>query len=452
MAKRAFTPPAPNLVGRTDPLVQKAFQDQASQIQQLSARVSAIPPPQPVDLKAISQQLSLSGLFPLNVQGLVGQLSSPQRATVAVGSSGPTSGILAQAGTLTLINGVLSYYDSSTNPGTWRAVGAEAVVLIDTHANRLAKYPAAKQPIGAAFWESDRKVLYLNEGTFGSSAWTYALGEYNDVLANIPTLTTSDAGFLFGVSDYSHQLAWNGTGWVWGPNDSRDAGQGPIPFEVDPSPTVGWHLYDGSGVTYLKSDGTTGTVTLPNLSGGSPTQSYLKTGATNSGPNAPVLPTFTTSGLSFTGTPGAVTGTASTPLFLGNPATPTVASVSSPTFTGSAMATHQHFSPIGCASTLIVCTNVFGSAGSVTAVTSVVGTPTTAAFSPSFTSADSAGTPAGTVSAPTVTMNPYTPFGTVTAPTLSMSNFTPAGTVTGTVTATGAGEPENIVRRVWFRQ
>lgn len=327
---------------------------------------------------------------------------------------------------------------------------ASGFVLQDTHAARLSSYPATNYAIGTLFFETDRTVIYINQGTPGSSNWVFCEGVCYTVQSAIPNdLGTNDIGFLNSVTDYGHMLEWTGTAWQWGPGEP---GSGMLQlFDVDPT-GPGWHLYDGSLVSFLKKDGTLGTVTLPNLSGASPIQVYLKTGATNTTPNAPVLPTLTTSGLSFTGTAGAVTGTASTPLFFGNPATPTVASVSSPTFTGTALAGHSHFSPIGVAATLIVATNVFGSAGSVTAVTSVVGTPTSAAFSPSFTSTDSAGTPAGTVSAPTVTMNSYTPFGTCSAPTLSMANFTPVGTVTGTVTATTAGEPENLVRRAWFRQ
>lgn len=47
-------------------------------------------------------------------------------------------------------------------------------------------------------------------------------------------------------------------------------------------------------------------------------------------------------------------------------------------------------------------------------------------------------TPAGTVSQPTLTMNPYTPAGTVSQPTLTMNPYTPAGTLsTTTITVTG---------------
>ena len=74
-------------------------------------------------------------------------------------------------------------------------------------------------------------------------------------------------------------------------------------FEVDPT-GPGWRLYDGSTVSYLKQDGTTGSVTLPNLTA---TPAYPKAGTPNSGPNAPVAPTVTGGAIS-----NAATGVSAT--------------------------------------------------------------------------------------------------------------------------------------------
>ena len=52
----------------------------------------------------------------------------------------------------------------------------------------------------------------------------------------------------------------------------------------------GWHLYDGSSVSYLKSDGTTALITLDNLIG---TSAYLKLGIANTAITSAVAPTIT---------------------------------------------------------------------------------------------------------------------------------------------------------------
>lgn len=99
------------------------------------------------------------------------------------------------------------------------------------------------------------------------------------------------APFLAIVTDYGHVLQWTGTGWQWGPGEQ---GSGMlVMFEVDPT-GVGWHLYDGTaGVHYLKSDGTLGTITLPDLTSATANAAYLKAGSPDSGPNAAAAPGFT---------------------------------------------------------------------------------------------------------------------------------------------------------------
>lgn len=392
MPKTPFTPPAPSLIGRTDPLVQKAFQDQAAQLQDLAAQISAIPPPPKIDYSKISQALAISGVSPLNVQGLVGKLSNPQRAAVSLNSSGPTSGILAQPGTITLINGVLSYFDTTTNPGSWLPVAALAVVYMDTHANRLAlpKYNPSKNPLGAVFWETDRQLLYLNQGVYKASHWQYALGTYSLVQASIAGLGlgVNDTNLLLNVTDFDHILQWTGAAWGWGPGNPEKSGMGPIPFEVDPSPTTGWHLYDGTAnVPYLKSDGTLGTQTLVNLSGASPTGSYLKTGAANGGPNAPIAPTFSGGGLTLSTESAAHIHTA-----------------------GTESAAHTH---------------TFG---------------TTQNAQPYAT---------GTAVVVPITLSTESALHTHTLGTESALH---THTVTGGGSIGSNGEPESIVRRVWFRQ
>ncbi len=92
--------------------------------------------------------------------------------------------------------------------------------------------------------------------------------------ATFPTLSALLAGVLIYVSDYAHLIYWDGsTAKFAGDPSGRVEG-----FLVDPG--TGWHLCDGSTVTYLKADGTTATVALPNLTGSA---AYPKYGASVSG-------------------------------------------------------------------------------------------------------------------------------------------------------------------------
>jgi hypothetical protein len=147
----------------------------------------------------------------------------------------------------------------------------QAWAIYDTHANR-ANYPNGFYPAGALFYETDRAILFRNTGT----AWTYLAGTYYDTLSNIPSLGSNDAGYLFCATDYNHVVRWNGSAWAWA---QGEVGSGMfVDFAVVPSGN-GWHVCDGSTVTYMKSDGTTATVTLPNISS---TASYGKHASTYS--------------------------------------------------------------------------------------------------------------------------------------------------------------------------
>jgi hypothetical protein len=151
--------------------------------------------------------------------------------------------------------------------------------------------------------------------------------------ANLATiaagLSAVDIGALAWVTDYDHLLQWTGTGWQWGPGES---GSGMlVPFAVAPTGN-GWHTCDGSSQNYLKSNGTTGSVTLPNVAGGA----YLKAGSGyNSTITAAVPPII--SQPTFTGTPNT-TGT-------------TVGASSSGTTANTLTQSHSHtFTPTGIVS------------------------------------------------------------------------------------------------------
>jgi len=159
------------------------------------------------------------------------------------------------------------------------------------------------------------------------------------------TLGPGNTGQLVYVSDYNHMLRWNGTGFEWGPGEN---GSGYItPFLVDPSPTTGWQVCDGSATTQLNSDGTISPVVVPNYG----TASYLKLGSA-----APVAGPTAASGVTGATSAGTPTGTNSNPDTGVNSASQevqagvgvTVAAhththpTTAPVFTGNALATHTH--------------------------------------------------------------------------------------------------------------
>lgn len=219
--------------------------------------------------------LQSPGAAPLNVTGLEGVLNQPQKAYVPFVSALPDvlHDPMSQDGALISYNGVVYWFDGRTEPGRWRALGAAAVFLSDTHANRLANYPASDYPIGTVFWETDRTVLYENQGIYGASNWVYILGTMHGVQAAIAGLGLGqyDDGFLFHCTDYEHVLRWlwggGPGGFTWGPGENGSAFI--QMFAVAPT-GIGWKLADGTGspVTYLLATGATAAVALPDLTAG----------------------------------------------------------------------------------------------------------------------------------------------------------------------------------------
>jgi hypothetical protein len=139
-------------------------------------------------------------------------------------------------------------------------------------------------------WNFISGAFYRNQANL-----TQLAGTFNSANAN----GGNDVGAIVNVTDFAGQLQWtsanNNTLFNWGPEDCRMHGMGPIAAEVDPSPTTGWHLYDGSNnVSYLKSDGTIGNVNLANLTS-SASVAFLEFGNVSSGNtvNAAVTPIFT---------------------------------------------------------------------------------------------------------------------------------------------------------------
>ena len=205
----------------------------------------------------------------------------------------------------------------------------------DTKANR-ANFTASAY-YGWLYIETDTN----SEAVFQSigSAWVFVCGISRGVLADIPTLTTDDENYLYEVTDYGHVLRWNGSAWLWGPGD---LGSGFYQlFETTPT-AQGWQICDGSTVARLNADGTTTNVTVPNVT----TPAYLKGGITAAAVAAASGLTTSVSGGTPAGTVSAIAATATAPLTtlnaVGQDTADNAHTHPAPTFTGSALAGHDH--------------------------------------------------------------------------------------------------------------
>lgn len=138
-----------------------------------------------------------------------------------------------------------------------------------------------------ASWSFISGAFYRNQNAVATLAGTFASNNSNG---------GNDTGAIVNVVDFAGQLQWQNNGtWGWGPEDSRMHGMGPIFAEIDPNPTIGWHLYDGSNnVNYLQANGNVGSVNLVALSGANASgNTFLAAANVNSNINAPIAPVFT---------------------------------------------------------------------------------------------------------------------------------------------------------------
>ncbi len=207
------------------------------------------------------------------------------------------------------------YFSDGLN---WIAISGTGVGSFETRWTGLSTYDSGLNWIETSRNNANGLPPYPNYRWDGNN-WNFLSGEFYRTQANLTTLANTfapansangnDIGARVNVTDFHHQLQWQGNnGWTWGPDDDLRAGEGPILREVDPSPTTGWQLYAGNNnVTYLKSDGTLGNVNLPDLSGAN--SYFLRAGAASAGPAAAVVPLFVGN---------AVTGAVAAPTFTGD--------------------------------------------------------------------------------------------------------------------------------------
>lgn len=177
---------------------------------------------------AIRQALLAGGDAPLNVTSLRGFLADPQKMGIRVHPDAETSlpDILTALPYEVLTwKGLLYYFDpSQTNPGKWVVLSTAAVILVDTHANRLLTYGPTQYPAGLLFWESDRTVLYMTTGaTAATRVWTYLLGTMRGTLPTDTTTTgdqrpidlgVNDTNFRFEGTNLTEYYRWDGSAFV----------------------------------------------------------------------------------------------------------------------------------------------------------------------------------------------------------------------------------------------
>lgn len=263
----------------------------------------------------------------LNVTQVLGVLAQAQRSFIPEYTSVPIlADPISQNGALISVNGILYRFNGDVQPGTWEVQAGIAAFLIDTYANwTMARYDPASYPVGVVFVIEDwTNVTYIVQLVMGVHAWVYYSGTYRAAIADLPTtgfdgavIGSDDSGLTFHETTWNHVLQWDTTtnlAWDWGPGEPG-SGMGPVLFEIDPA-GLGWHLYDGTAsVPYLKADGTTGTVNLPDLTSSGALAAFLKGGGTNSGPTAAIAPTISghtelaLTGISVSGGSGATSGT-----------------------------------------------------------------------------------------------------------------------------------------------
>lgn len=94
----------------------------------------------------------------------------------------------------------------------WFIKGELGVTLGDTHANRNANFAANAYPTGTTFFETDRTVVYRDNG---ANNWAYMDGTMRGNIADRPaTLGAADVGFQFWALDTQKGSYWNGNNWI----------------------------------------------------------------------------------------------------------------------------------------------------------------------------------------------------------------------------------------------
>ncbi len=101
--------------------------------------------------------------------------------------------------------------------------------------------------------------------TWSGTGWLWSSGSWTDVLAQIPTLSSSEVGGVFSASDYLHSWRWTGVRWHFAPGDASGYVVGRTSGFV---PHGGlWAICDGSSVSVAQDDGTISSEATPDTLG-----------------------------------------------------------------------------------------------------------------------------------------------------------------------------------------
>lgn len=123
----------------------------------------------------------------------------------------------ADTGVLYITTDTLAlYYWTGTAFALVGSIGGGPTILADTHAHRIASFPATSYPLDTLFYETDRHVIYVNQLISGVQQWIFGTGTYNDTFASRPTgFSSLDSQFRFHSQDSDGQsFLWNGAAWI----------------------------------------------------------------------------------------------------------------------------------------------------------------------------------------------------------------------------------------------
>lgn len=253
-------PFVPNLSGRVHPVVEQAIRD--LYIWKNNFQAGPPTPARPV----VAGGTAIRGSGGGGGGGITGPLGPtgnspfPQNPQFPVLSAIPPPGSPYNiAGTAVLVSGVpYVFYNSAWIP--FQAIGT---ILLDTHAHRIANFDPTRYAAGTLFYETDRTVLYLGDGT----DWLYESGIMSGTLSpdqKPSDLVATDVGFMFDATDFFHVYRWDGTGWHFNSGDSSSQIVG-----GDGAPPMGglWQLCDGSTVDIAQDDGSVVSTVVPTVTG-----------------------------------------------------------------------------------------------------------------------------------------------------------------------------------------
>lgn len=106
----------------------------------------------------------------------------------------------------------LFFYNISKTVQDILALSSSTSGLQNSSGAWAARPAATSVPSGSFYTVTDRDdLLYQSRG----GQWHYVSGVHRDVFANLPTtLAWFDRNYLYEVSDFSHIFRWDGRGWV----------------------------------------------------------------------------------------------------------------------------------------------------------------------------------------------------------------------------------------------